>query len=107
MLDGVCEELGRGANHVRDVTRRIDDRVPAPALEHGEVALAISAQPLGFGKELGLCLAPVEEGHLVAAGERVLDGDAPGYLVPPRTSSFMPGTVSTACGFLTGGRATE
>ena len=62
MLDGVCEELGRGANDVRDVTRRIEDCVPAPALEHGEVALAISAQPLGLGKELGVRLAPVEEG---------------------------------------------
>ena len=54
MLDGVCEELGRGANDVWHVAGRIDDCVPVPALEHGEVAVAISAQLLGLGEELGV-----------------------------------------------------
>jgi len=104
MLDGVSEELGRGANDVRDVARRIDDCVPAPALEHGEIALAISAQPLGLGEELGVRLAPVEEGHLVATGERVLDRGAPEEFRPAQDEQLHAGTVSPACGFLLAAR---
>ena len=96
MLDGVCEELGRGADDVGDVARRIDDCVPAPALERGEVAFAISAQLLGLGEELGVRLAPVEEGHLVAAGERVLDRRAPEELRPAEDEQLHSGTVSPA-----------
>ena len=107
MLDGICEELGRGTNDVRDVARRIDDCVPAPALEHGEVALAVSAQLLGLGEELGVRLAPVEEGHLVAAGERVLDRGPPEELGPAEDEQLHSGKVSPACGFLTVDRVTE
>jgi hypothetical protein len=73
VVDGVAQQLGRGADDAGQVARRVDDRVPRAAFERAQVAVAIAAQLLGLREQLGVRLAAVEERDLVALLERVLD----------------------------------
>ena len=82
MTDRAAQQLGRGANHTRHVAGRVDHRVPLTPLERREPAVAVAAQLLDLGKELGVRLATVEERDLVAARERRLDRRAAEELRP-------------------------
>jgi hypothetical protein len=99
----VGEQLGRGADDARDVAGRVDDRVPAPALERSQVAVAVAAQVLRLRIELGPGAAAVEERQLVTGGERRLRDRAPEELRPAEqeelqssaSAASSPSTSST------------
>jgi hypothetical protein len=65
-LDGLADDT-------RQVTRDVDGGVPASSAQRLEAAVAIPAQLLDAGEEVGIRLPPVEERQLVASRERRLD----------------------------------
>ena len=69
----VAERADRLLHDPRHVAARVDDRVEVAALERGEVAVAVAAQPLHVGEEVGLRLAAVEQRDVVPARERDVD----------------------------------
>ena len=70
VVHGAGEQLGRRSNHAGHEAARVDHRVPASPFERREVAVAVAAELLRLGEELGVRLAAVEERHLVPALER-------------------------------------
>jgi hypothetical protein len=67
---------------VRDVAGRVDDGVPAPAVECREVARPVAEQMIGLGEEVGVRLPAREDRRLVPAPERRPDDGAPEELRP-------------------------
>ena len=76
-MPDVPERVDRLADDARDVTARVDDRVETLPTQCCEVAVAVAAQLLHVGKELGPRLAAVEHRHVVTARERRVDRVAP------------------------------
>src|SRR5581483_5361557 len=72
-LGSAREQLRRLADDAGNVARRVDDGVPTPAAEGVEAPLAVAAQLLDLGEELGARQPAVERRHGVAALERRLD----------------------------------
>ena len=60
VLDGVAQLLDRRAHDIGQEAARVDHRVPAPAVERGEILRAIAAEVLDLGVQLGV-RAAVEE----------------------------------------------
>jgi hypothetical protein len=105
VIDRVREQLGRSADDPRDVPRRIDDGVPAPALERAQVAVAVAAQVLRLGVELRAGAAAVEERQLVAGRKRGLRNRAPEELRAAeeeelQSSASAASSPSTSCAVL-------
>ena len=72
----IGERVERRAHDSRHVAARVDNRVELPAVERAEISVAVAAQLLGVGEELGPRLAAIEHRHVVAALQRRLDDGA-------------------------------
>ncbi len=71
---GECVECR--AHDPRHVAARVDHRVEPPAVERAEISVAVAAQLLGVGEELGPRLAAIEHRHFVAVLQCRLDHGA-------------------------------
>ena len=67
------QRLQQRAHVPRDESRGIEDRVPIPSSERGEIPVAVALDLLQSGEEVGVGLAAVEERDLVPRLERGLD----------------------------------
>ena len=76
---GRLGEKARGFRHPAwDRSGVIDHRIPATArrdlsFECGDIVVTVALELLEIRKEIGIRLAPIEKGDLVASGDRVLD----------------------------------
>ncbi len=77
MLDALREHGGRGTDDAREISGRVDDRVPRTPLERAQISVAVAAKPLDAGEEIRLVATAVEERHLVPARERRVDDVSP------------------------------
>ncbi len=73
VADPPGERLGRRAHLAREVRRRVHDRIPLAGAQGGEIAVAVAAQALDVGEELGAVLSAREDRDLVPGLERGLD----------------------------------
>src|SRR5439155_26459277 len=78
----LAERIDRLRDAARHVTARVDDRVEAAPGERAEIAVAVAAELLDVGEEVGTGLPAVEQRHLVAVLERELDDVPPQELRP-------------------------
>ena len=72
----LAENVERLLDEARDIAARVDDGVEGAAFERAEVVVAVAAQLLDLGEELGPRLPAVEQRDLVAPLECDVDGVA-------------------------------
>jgi hypothetical protein len=100
-----AQQLGRLPHDPRHEAARVDDGVPAAAAQRVQVPVPVAAQLLDLREELGVRHTPVEERHLVSAGERRLDDGAAEELRPAEdeelhSASSSPSSRSTSSAVL-------
>ncbi len=71
--DRIRQQPGGVAHHARDVAARVDRGVPRPAAQSVKPAVAVAVHVLQRGEPLGLRGTAMEDGHVVAAPDGILD----------------------------------